>query len=166
MIKKTFFISGHRDITIDEFNTLYKDKIKQVIKDYNAYFVVGDYEGVDILAQDYLINELKYDANKITVYFMGDIPNKINSKIKNLSGGYQNDIDRDTAMTNASDEDIAYVRKDRWTSGTAQNILRRYEFTNNNNLINLVIDKKNSNKESFNILKDEYSMDCEGYIYW
>jgi hypothetical protein len=30
-------------------------------------------------------------------------------------------------MTNSSDKDIAFIRKGRWTSGTAQNILRRYE---------------------------------------
>ena len=35
--------------------------------------------------------------------------------------------DRDSAMTNASSEDIAFIRsKSKWDSGTAENILRRH----------------------------------------
>lgn len=36
-------------------------------------------------------------------------------------------FDRDSAMTNASSEDIAFIRsKSKWDSGTAENILRRH----------------------------------------
>lgn len=41
-------------------------------------------------------------------------------------GGFETDRDRDSAMTNASSEDIAFIRsKSKWDSGTAENILRR-----------------------------------------
>ena len=49
------------------------------------------------------------------------------SKFK-TKGGYDSDISRDAAMTMESDMDIAFIRAGRWTSGTAQNILRRHEF--------------------------------------
>jgi nicotinic acid mononucleotide adenylyltransferase len=39
----------------------------------------------------------------------------------------QVDRDRDSAMTNVSSEDIAFIRsKSKWDSGTAENILRRH----------------------------------------
>lgn len=42
-------------------------------------------------------------------------------------GGFETDRDRDSAMTNVSSEDIAFIRsKSKWDSGTAENILRRH----------------------------------------
>lgn len=42
-------------------------------------------------------------------------------------GGFETDGDRDSAMTNVSSEDIAFIRsKSKWDSGTAENILRRH----------------------------------------
>lgn len=44
----------------------------------------------------------------------------------NYVGGYESDTERDTAMTHASDQDIAFIRgKSKSKSGTAENILRR-----------------------------------------
>lgn len=140
MKKKVFFISGHRDISEDEFNYLYKPKIQECIKKFNAYFVVGDYIGVDILSQNYIIDELHYDINKITVYHMNDKPMNINPNIKNLIGGFKDDIERDTAMTLNSDYDIAFVRENKLDSGTAQNIIRRVQFkSDKENGIELII---------------------------
>jgi hypothetical protein len=46
-----YFISGHRDVTVKEFNEFYKPMINKVIdNDKEAIFVVGDYHGVDIMA--------------------------------------------------------------------------------------------------------------------
>lgn len=40
---------------------------------------------------------------------------------------FETDRDRDSAMTNVSSEDIAFIRsKSKWDSGTAENILRRH----------------------------------------
>ena len=44
-----------------------------------------------------------------------------------FNGGYKSDIERDSAMTENSDYDIAFVKSGRWNSGTAQNIKRRFE---------------------------------------
>jgi len=122
-----YFISGHRDITKEEFKKYYATKIDEVIKkDGYASFVVGDYEGVDIMAQHYLYSIRKEKVT--TVYHMFDKPRNIHESITLTKGGYTTDIERDSAMTDASDFDIAYVRKGKWNSGTAQNIKRRFNF--------------------------------------
>ena len=143
MEKRTFFISGHRDLTESEFETLYAPKIKEKIEEYDAYFIIGDYYGADIMAQNYLMDELNYSPDKVTVCHMIYAPMECNDKIKHLIGGFDNDIDRDSYMTMFSNEDIAFVRKGKEDSGTAQNIIRRYTFDNaiEYNLINLAKDR-------------------------
>ena len=129
--KRIFFISGHRDITPLEFQTLYVPKILEAIDNYDAYFIIGDYEGVDIIAQNFLIDIIDYDRDKITVYHMFDSPRNVNAEIMHTQGGYNTDEDRDYAMSQESDEDIAFIRCGRFKSGTAQNILRRCSFYSN-----------------------------------
>ena len=130
-----YFISGHRDITKEEFEKHYVGKIKSVIQeemddmicDTRAYFVVGDYYGVDIMAQDWLCEN--GFADKVTVYHMFEKPRNINPLITHIKGGYESDEERDSAMTNDSDFDIAFVRNGKWKdSGTAINIRRRISF--------------------------------------
>ena len=54
---QTFFISGHRDITETEFEINYIPKINEVLHNYdNPIFIMGDYQGVDIMAQNYLMD--------------------------------------------------------------------------------------------------------------
>ena len=123
---KTYFISGHRDITAEEFQN-YSQALDKIIKETpDASFVVGDYYGVDIMAQDYLVNVLKIDPTQITVYHMFNKPRNINEKITNTVGGFETDEERDAAMTTNSSHDIAFVRNHKKLSGTAQNILRRH----------------------------------------
>ena len=122
----TYFISGHRDITNEEFEYAYAPRIENIIEENpSAKFVVGDYHGVDIMAQNYLIDVLQVNPDNITVYHMGDKPMNINPKITNTVGGFKTDEERDAAMTKNSFEDIAFVRDNTKLSGTAQNILRR-----------------------------------------
>lgn len=125
-MKKTYFISGHRDITKEEFEKWYIPKLQKAIMNCESNFVVGDCIGVDSMAQDWL-NENIDNLQRVTVYHMFTEPRYISTLCFKTSGGYKSDVSRDTAMTIASDEDIAFIRKGRWTSGTAQNILRRYE---------------------------------------
>lgn len=123
---KTYFISGHRNITESEF-IVYKNKIQEILHENpDALFVVGDYQGVDILAQNYLIDELQISPIQITVYHMFDSPRNINPLITNTMGGYTSDEERDAAMTYISGHDIAFIRNHTELSGTAQNILRRF----------------------------------------
>lgn len=123
----TYFISGHRDITEDEFERNYKIALETVVNDVpDCRFVVGDYYGADIMAQNYLIDVLGVEPHRITVYHMLEAPRNINPKITNTVGGFKSDRERDAAMTLASSYDIAFVRDNTKISGTAENILRRH----------------------------------------
>jgi hypothetical protein len=116
---KTYFISGHRNITEEEFRIHYEDKIFKAINE-EANFVVGDCQGVDHMAQKYLKT---FGIKNVKVYHMFDEP-RHNVGFQTV-GGFQNDVDRDFAMTEDSDEDILWVRKGSERSGTQQNIDRR-----------------------------------------
>ncbi len=130
----TYFISGHRNISREEFNKYYIPAIEEVLHgDLGSYFVVGDCDGVDYMAQEYLLNR----GECFSVYHMYDRPRHfvLDGKSKeelelhgvSLIGGFKSDIERDSAMTRDSNVDIAFIYEGRWTSGTAQNILRRHE---------------------------------------
>ena len=123
-----YFVSGHRDLTVEEFKKYYVPKIDKVILlDTNPLFVVGDYWGCDIMAQDYLVQ--KDMAEHTIVYHMFRAPRQHNISIKYLKGGFYTDEERDAAMTKNSDFDIAFVREGKWKdSGTATNIRRRANF--------------------------------------
>lgn len=123
----TYFISGHRDIAEDEFERNYMAALEEVVNNVqDCRFVVGDYYGVDIMAQNYLVDVLGVEPDRITVYHMLDAPRNINPKITNTVGGFESDRERDAAMTTASTDDIAFVRDNTKISGTAENILRRH----------------------------------------
>ena len=127
-ISNTYFISGHRDITEQEFEYYYIPLIQQVINDNpDAKFIMGDCEGCDIMAQNYLVT-IVTDISNITVYCPGDAPRNINPEIIYIKNGFADDREKDIAMTNNSFEDIAMVRNPEVWSGTGENILRRYMF--------------------------------------
>lgn len=117
-----YFISGHRNLNDNEFDTHYKSLIDYAIKT-NGYFVVGDYYGLDIKAQEYLKG--KVPDSHVTVYHMFDSPKNYVDGF-NKKGGYSLDEERDAAMTRDSDIDIAWARYKE--SGTARNIERREEY--------------------------------------
>lgn len=126
-VENTYFISGHRDITDAEFEFNYEPLINLALhRNPEAKFIVGDYYGADIMAQNYLMDIVCLDPSRVTVYHMFDSPRNINPKITRTKGGFQTDDERDAAMTAASIEDIALVRDIKKNSGTAQNILRRH----------------------------------------
>lgn len=127
-----YFISGHGNLTKEEFEGYYKPVIDNIVaNDNEVEFIVGDYHGADKLAMDYIFEY--YDVPLI-IYHMFDTPR---NTPKNLSenpesegvyfvGGFKSDEERDAAMTRDSDFDIAFVKDNRWDSGTAQNIKRRH----------------------------------------
>lgn len=124
----TYFISGHRDITQEEFEKNYGSIIKNIVDNNSPgtiRFIMGDYYGVDIMAQNYLIDTLNFPPDRICVYHMFSKPRNIHPKIENRVGGFSNDEERDAAMTRDSHIDIAFVRDHLKLSGTAMNILRR-----------------------------------------
>ena len=129
-ILDTYFISGHRDLTENEFEYYYIPLIQEaLLENPNAKFVVGDFDGCDIMAQNYLVNIIDDIAN-ITVYCVGETPRNINPNIIYIKNGFADDREKDNAMTNASFKDIALVRNPKIWSGTGENILRRNIFKN------------------------------------
>lgn len=126
-----YFISGHRDLNKEDFEKHYVPMINAVLEDRSGrlnVFVVGDCDGVDKMAQDYLSKTLPKNLHIIvTVYHPGNKPRYLASPCFLTSGGYKDDVEKDEAMTRESQVDLAVIQKGRWTSGTAQNILRRYE---------------------------------------
>lgn len=126
-VSNTYFISGHRSITELEFEVNYKPAIDYILSQNPiAKFVLGDFDGVDIMAQNYLLDALGIEPERVTIYHMFEAPRNKNAKVINLIGGFKNDEERDAAMTKASCEDIAFVRDHTKISGTGSNILRRY----------------------------------------
>ena len=117
-----YFISGHRNITDEEFLMHYAPKILDALRDPNAEFVVGECDGVDIMAQQFLNGLI--NKNDLTVYHIGDKPINISGDWK-TRGGYNDHIHRDSIMTKESDIDIFWIREWGQNSGTEQNIIRR-----------------------------------------
>lgn len=119
-------ISGHLDVTQEEFREHYEPRINEAIA-AGHNFVVGDARGADYMAQVYL--SVNCDKNKVVVYHMFTKPLHYYGGFA-TQGGYTNHTQRDAAMTAASDYDIAWVRPGKENSGTARNLKRRHE-TNN-----------------------------------
>lgn len=120
-MSKTYFISGHRDITEEEFIEHYEPVLWKRLNEPDSKFVVGDCGGVDIMAQKYLKSMGMRD--NVEVYHMFEEPR--HNVGFSLFGGFNSDLERDFAMTEASDADIAWVRPGCQRSGTAQNLARR-----------------------------------------
>lgn len=119
---KTYFISGHLDLTVDEFREHYAPRIAAAIAEEDAAFVVGDARGCDLMAQLHL-----RDARvlRVQVFHMFESPRNNVGGFPTV-GGFTTDEARDEAMTARSDKDIAWVRPGRKNSGTAANLSRRY----------------------------------------
>lgn len=142
-----YFISGHRDLSYEDFEEYYIPKIQKIF-DWDEYpeFIIGDCDGVDKFAMDYLINNYYQLPFDITIYHMYNSPRNTpagksveyySRNIEDLSkegiytvvkfiGGFKSDEERNAAMTKASDSDLAFIKDNRWDSGTAQNIKRRH----------------------------------------
>jgi hypothetical protein len=117
--RRTIFVSGHLDLTEEEFAAHYAPRLSVAIAD-QAAFVVGDARGCDRMAQEFLRNQPVRVFHMLTHprHNIGGFP---------TAGGFLGDDDRDEAMTRASDEDLAWVRPGRESSGTAKNLQRRVQ---------------------------------------
>lgn len=122
MNKIILHVSGHLDITPLEFNKNYIPILRFFGDEGNA-FVVGDCIGADTLAQQLFHN---HGYKNVTVYHLSEKP-RYNVGNFNTVGGFLTDNARDTAMTEASHMDIAWIRKGKERSGTARNLIRRWQ---------------------------------------
>lgn len=114
----TNFVSGHLDLTQEEFDTYYRPLIDEALA-RGEEFVVGDARGADSMTQHYLLGK----TTAVVVYHMFTSPRN-NAGFKTI-GGFETDEARDIQMTADSDRDIAWVRPGRKKSGTQKNLDRR-----------------------------------------
>lgn len=113
------FVSGHLDLTQEEFDREYTPKIESVHASGGS-FVVGDASGADSMFQSYAAEH----GLLVTVFHMFESPRNNVGNFPTV-GGATSDKSRDEAMTMATTEDIAWVRPGRENSGTAKNLKRR-----------------------------------------
>jgi hypothetical protein len=126
-----YFISGHTNITEDEFTTHYHDRIRDGVN-AGASFVVGDARGAD-----YFARRMLRGYPNVTVYHIGTAPRGGSFEFATV-GGFDSDDTRDAAMTNASDDDILWIRSSEsyrkllgnrfnpmHISGVVKNLMRR-----------------------------------------
>jgi len=74
--RPTCFVSGHLDLTPEEFDVHYKPRIDEMVN-RGCGFVVGDARGADLMAQQYLA-DMGY--GNVIVFHMGDEPRNIFEK--------------------------------------------------------------------------------------
>ncbi len=134
---KTYFISGPIDVSQEEFEKHYVERIQRAIEE-SAAFVVGDANGADSLAQKYLFAHC--DSSKVTVFHLYEKPMNNFGNFK-TRGGFMNHSSKDSMMTWMSNEDILWIRpeedqkkllgdkyKPGFVTGTMRNQRRRVEY--------------------------------------
>ena len=123
-----YFVSGHRNLTQEEFDNFYAPKIDNIVNGDNcASFVVGDWEGLDSMFIDYMSKFEDWEYGFITIYCV-DKPRVDYQKLHNNVCIHccSNYDECDASMTKNSDFDIAWIRPGRGDSHTALNIKRRF----------------------------------------
>ncbi len=127
------FVSGHLDLTKEEFHEHYVPAIHRAAEEGRG-FVIGDAPGCDYMTQRWIHHEsaARMLENRPPipriVYHMLERPRHNfgrNTGKAATEGGFLSDNERDAAMTEASSADIAWVRPGKERSGTAKNLARR-----------------------------------------
>jgi hypothetical protein len=115
----TYMISGHIDLTREQFDKYYKPQIDEVPK--GSHFIMGNALGADSFALEYI-----NDKSTITVVCKDDRHLPTEKGIK-VVYGFNSFPDRDGYMTSNSNHDIAFLRNDTMAlgSGTMMNLMRR-----------------------------------------
>lgn len=127
-----YFVSGHRDLTKEEFRRHYRSLLINIIdNDPFAEFIVGDWEGCDSMFIDFLLSQPDYPP--ITVYHVEQTPRITydGESLLNFENVYFRQCatydECDERMTLDSTFDVAWIRSGREDSHTAKNIKRRYD---------------------------------------
>ena len=126
-----YFVSGHRDLTLDEFLEHYAPIIDKVVKeDSSAKFLVGDWEGCDTIVTEYL-SLLPSTASDVTIYYVEKVKmcpfDEAACNYENIHFKEKSTYDEcDASMTADSEFDIAWIRPGKEDSHTAENIKRRF----------------------------------------
>lgn len=134
----TYFVSGHIDLTDDEFQENYVPILNDILsKDPDASFVLGDATGADAMTQKFL-HYRSIPRTRVTIYYKTTPKNPFDFLTK---GPFSSHPEKDKQMTKESDSDIAWIRpKDlhrlllesqgktfdpKYVTGTEKNIQRR-----------------------------------------
>ena len=108
MKRRVFFISGHMNLTKNEFDLHYKSEIDKSINEGGTY-VIGNAKGADTMALDYLLYK-GIDPKNITIYFYNRYGNKYSKKYidrgVNLIRGFSGYTSRDAEMTKDSRKSV------------------------------------------------------------
>lgn len=120
----TAMISGHLDLTPEEFQEHYAERIFEAMKAGHD-LIVGDARGADTLAQEFMTLNYGFSESRVSVFHMFDKPRNLVCNQFDTVEGFKSDEQRDFEMTMQSTYDIAWVRPGREKSGTAKNIERR-----------------------------------------
>lgn len=122
-----YFVSGHRDLTPEEFEEHYALLIYGLImEDTFAEFYVGDWEGCDSMFMDYIEDNFVDTTVHIVCVDSPRLSINPDSKNKLIIHKYNTYDECDSAMTHNTQLDIAWVRPGKENSHTALNIKRRY----------------------------------------
>lgn len=95
-MKYVCFVSGHLDLTQEEFDEHYVPLLEDT-RDAGCGFVAGDASGCDLMAQRYFVD----NRCIVNVYHMFDSPRNNVGEFPTI-GGFTSDKERDEAMTAAS----------------------------------------------------------------
>ena len=119
------FVSGHTDISPEEFATHYHTKLTDAAIQ-NHRFVIGHAPGADTMALLYLLEDLKVPSNHITIYIYSthvDFMEIEKKRFKYLQipfkEGFSSFRQRDSAMTRDSNYDILWVRSPEESTGVS-----------------------------------------------
>jgi hypothetical protein len=140
-MNRKIFISGHCNITHEEFDNHYKPKLDEIISNPIHNILIGNARGADTLALDYLIFN-NYPKELITIYFYSPYNCSMNKyEGLNIVNGFTSYTKRDSEMTKLSTEDLLWIRSDednkimlesmgmvyikKRKSGTELNLIRR-----------------------------------------
>lgn len=99
----TYFISGHRDITPEEFEKFYVPAIVDVIDTCNddCEFVVGDCRGCDEMAANFIANYIKENTDDtecppciLCIYqeYSADVENEVSPDEDILENGFSRQV--------------------------------------------------------------------------
>lgn len=107
-MSRTFFISGHPDITAEEFRKHYEHRIRKYNAEYiDSKFIVCDESEFDRMAQDFL-RRIGVPPKSITIYHMSRRA-PINRHQYNTKA-FARACARNHAATMASTHDILWIR--------------------------------------------------------
>jgi hypothetical protein len=133
-------ISGHTDITQEDFDKYYKPAIDAT--PHGSCFVVGTAEGADSFAIQHIKTTKK---GSITICSKSNNHGLVEEDNIKIVSGFNSFPERDAYMTSNSDQDIAFLRND-WMalgSGTMANLIRRQYGNQVSNLFKNKIRKGN-----------------------